>query len=131
MTIVAMRMPPEIRAFIATPLLLGTIVPAICCGMAAAPLRSTPVGTPITIDCTISNERRFRRARPAFDRGEWPPAADRTRTAAQKGAEVPRFHLAQVNIGRLRAPLDDPIMEGFRSQLDPINALADCSPGFI
>lgn len=42
-----------------------------------------------------------------------------------------RFHLAQVNIGRLRAPLDDPKMEGFRSQLDPINALADRSPGFV
>lgn len=42
-----------------------------------------------------------------------------------------RFHLAQVNIGRLLAPLDDPIMEGFRSQLDPINALADRSPGFV
>jgi Domain of unknown function (DUF3291) len=42
-----------------------------------------------------------------------------------------RFHLAQVNIGRLRAPLEDPIMEGFRSQLDPINALADRSPGFV
>jgi hypothetical protein len=44
---------------------------------------------------------------------------------------VASFHLAQVNIGRLRAPLDDPIMEGFRSQLDPINALADRSPGFV
>ena len=41
------------------------------------------------------------------------------------------FHLAQVNIGRLRAPLEDPIMEGFRPQLDPINALADRSPGFV
>jgi uncharacterized protein DUF3291 len=44
---------------------------------------------------------------------------------------VTRFHLAQVNIGRLRAPIDDPIMEGFRSQLDPINALADRSQGFV
>jgi hypothetical protein len=44
---------------------------------------------------------------------------------------VSGFHLAQVNIGRLRAPLDDPIMEGFRSQLDVINALADRSPGFV
>jgi hypothetical protein len=44
---------------------------------------------------------------------------------------VTRFHLAQANIGRLRAPLDDPIMEGFRTQLDPINALADRSPGFV
>jgi hypothetical protein len=42
-----------------------------------------------------------------------------------------RFHLAQFNIGRFRAPLDSPIMEGFRRQLDPINALADRSPGFI
>ena len=41
------------------------------------------------------------------------------------------FHLAQVNIGRLRAPIDDPIMEGFRTQLDPINALADRTPGFV
>jgi uncharacterized protein DUF3291 len=42
-----------------------------------------------------------------------------------------RFHLAQVNIGRFRAPIDSPIMEGFRTQLDPVNALADRSPGFI
>jgi hypothetical protein len=42
-----------------------------------------------------------------------------------------RFHLAQANIGRIRAPMDDPIMEGFRSQLEPINALADRSEGFI
>ena len=42
-----------------------------------------------------------------------------------------RYHLAQANIGRLRAPIEDPIMEGFRSQLDPINALADRSPGFV
>lgn len=42
-----------------------------------------------------------------------------------------RYHLAQVNIGRLRAPIGDPIMEGFQAQLDPINALADRSPGFV
>lgn len=42
-----------------------------------------------------------------------------------------RFHLAQVNIGRFRAPIDSPSMEGFRAQLDPINALADQSPGFV
>jgi hypothetical protein len=41
------------------------------------------------------------------------------------------FHLAQVNIGRFRAPIESPIMEGFRTQLDPINALADASPGFV
>jgi len=42
-----------------------------------------------------------------------------------------RFHLAQVNIGRFRAPIDDAVMEGFRTQLDPINALADRAPGFV
>lgn len=42
-----------------------------------------------------------------------------------------QFHLAQVNIGRFRAPIDDPVMDGFRNALDPINALADRSPGFI
>jgi hypothetical protein len=42
-----------------------------------------------------------------------------------------RFHLAQVNIGRIRAPLDDPLMDGFRSQLDVINRLADSTPGFV
>ena len=42
-----------------------------------------------------------------------------------------RYHLAQVNIGRVRAPLDDPIMAGFVNRLDEINALADGSPGFV
>jgi hypothetical protein len=42
-----------------------------------------------------------------------------------------RYHLAQVNIGHMRAAIDDPIMEGFRTQLDPINAMADRTPGFV
>jgi hypothetical protein len=42
-----------------------------------------------------------------------------------------RFHLAQANVARMRAPLEDPVMEGFRSQLDRINAVADRSPGFV
>ena len=42
-----------------------------------------------------------------------------------------KHHLAQVNIGRLLAPVDNPIMEGFVRQLDPVNALADASPGFV
>jgi len=40
------------------------------------------------------------------------------------------FHLAQINIARLLAPLDDPLMDGFVSRLDEINKLADESPGF-
>jgi hypothetical protein len=41
-----------------------------------------------------------------------------------------RFVLAQANVARMRGPLADPVMEGFRSQLERINALADRSPGF-
>jgi hypothetical protein len=42
-----------------------------------------------------------------------------------------KYHIAQVNIGRIRAELDDPIMAGFVTRLDEINALADSSPGFV
>ena len=41
------------------------------------------------------------------------------------------FHLAQINIGRLIAPIDDPRIAGFVSQLAPVNALADAAPGFV
>ncbi len=44
---------------------------------------------------------------------------------------MPSHHLAQINIGRFIAPIDDPRMAGFVAQLDPINALADRSPGFV
>ena len=40
-------------------------------------------------------------------------------------------HLAQLNISRLRAPLTDPIMARFVAWLEPVNGLADESPGFI
>nr|MDT0660621.1 DUF3291 domain-containing protein [Micromonospora sp. DSM 115978] len=40
-------------------------------------------------------------------------------------------HLAQLNIGRLRAPLDDPAMAGFVTALPVVNALADAAPGFV
>jgi uncharacterized protein DUF3291 len=41
------------------------------------------------------------------------------------------YHLAQINIGRLVAPLDDPKIAEFGAQLEPINALADSAPGFV
>ena len=41
------------------------------------------------------------------------------------------WHLAQLNVGRMLAPLDSPLIEGFRAQLDPINALADADPGLV
>lgn len=42
-----------------------------------------------------------------------------------------KLHIAQVNIGRVRASLDNPIMAGFVNRLDELNALADGSPGFV
>jgi hypothetical protein len=41
------------------------------------------------------------------------------------------WHLAQVNIGRLLAPMDDPQIADFKAALDEINALAESSPGFV
>jgi hypothetical protein len=41
------------------------------------------------------------------------------------------WQLAQINVGRLAAPHDDPQVAGFFAELDRINALADASPGFV
>ncbi|HXQ14740.1 MAG TPA: DUF3291 domain-containing protein [Caulobacteraceae bacterium] len=41
------------------------------------------------------------------------------------------YHLAQVNVGRLLAPVDDPRIDDFRNSLDTINAVADAQPGFV
>ena len=50
----------------------------------------------------------------------------------QSHAEAyPGWHLAQVNIATMRAPLEDPLMQRFVDQIDFINALADRSPGFV
>lgn len=41
------------------------------------------------------------------------------------------YHLAQLNIARLLAPLDSPQLADFVDNLDRINALAEQSPGFV
>ena len=41
------------------------------------------------------------------------------------------YHLAQINIARMLAPVDDPLLVEFVAQLAPINALADSSSGFV
>ncbi len=43
----------------------------------------------------------------------------------------PQYHLAQLNIGRLVAPVDSPVVAEFMALLDPVNALADSAPGFV
>jgi heme-degrading monooxygenase HmoA len=42
-----------------------------------------------------------------------------------------RHHLAQINVGMLKAPIDDPRTAGFTDNLDRINALAEAQPGFV
>jgi len=41
------------------------------------------------------------------------------------------YHVAQINIGRAKGPVEDPMMAGFMTRLDDLNALADRSPGFV
>jgi Domain of unknown function (DUF3291) len=41
------------------------------------------------------------------------------------------WEVAQLNIGRLKAPTDDPLVTGFMEALEPINAIADEAPGFV
>ena len=41
------------------------------------------------------------------------------------------YHITQYNVARMRAPLDDPLMQGFVSRLDELNHLGDGSPGFV
>ena len=43
----------------------------------------------------------------------------------------PIHHLAQINIARMRAPIDDPLMASFRAQLDEVNTTAEQSHGFV
>jgi heme-degrading monooxygenase HmoA len=42
-----------------------------------------------------------------------------------------RFHLAQVNLARPLEPLDSELLQEFVESLDPVNAVADRSPGFV
>jgi Domain of unknown function (DUF3291) len=41
------------------------------------------------------------------------------------------WHLAEINIARLIAPIDDPRIASFVAQIDAINALAEHAPGFV
>ena len=42
-----------------------------------------------------------------------------------------KYHIAQINIARMLAPITDAIMADFVAQLPPINTLAEESPGFV
>ena len=44
---------------------------------------------------------------------------------------APGHLLAQMNVARFRAPMDDPSMAGFVEMLDPINHHAEAADGFV
>jgi hypothetical protein len=48
----------------------------------------------------------------------------------QKSAFM-KFHLAQLNIARMLAPIDSPVMADFVANLDRINKVAENSNGFV
>lgn len=54
-----------------------------------------------------------------------------SRPGKRNGNDLVAYQLAQVNIARLRAPLDSPELIDFVSALDPVNASADLAPGFV
>jgi hypothetical protein len=42
-----------------------------------------------------------------------------------------QYHLAQINIAQMIAPMDSPIMADFKNNLERINGLGEQSPGFV
>jgi hypothetical protein len=44
---------------------------------------------------------------------------------------VTGYHLAQLNVGRPRGPVDSAVMAGFMALIEPVNALADAARGFV
>ncbi len=61
------------------------------------------------------------------------PLRDRIITAVGRDEPepAPTHLLAQMNIARFRAPMDDPSMAGFVEMLDPINHHAEAADGFV
>ena len=52
-------------------------------------------------------------------------------SGGRQTAAVVDYELAQVNIARLLAPLDDPQLKDFVQNLAPVNAAADAALGFV
>ena len=77
-------------------------------------------GTVLAGAGSVSRSNRIAGTRPALPRchGDW------------QHDDVD-YVLAQVNIGRMREPLDSPLLADFVAALDPVNAAADAASGFM
>jgi Domain of unknown function (DUF3291) len=92
-------------------------------------VRPTTVASP-----SNSSEPTPTRFLPTFRESGHAGRVSTQRCVVYRGAvpdDPPRFELAQVNIGRLLAPVESAEIADFMAALDPINRLADASPGFI
>jgi Domain of unknown function (DUF3291) len=58
-------------------------------------------------------------------------AALRTLPTRIAGTDVTGYDIAQLNVGRIVAPIDDARLADFVGLLDEINTLAERSPGFV
>ncbi len=65
-----------------------------------------------------------------MDLGRQGQAPGRLRRLSTPGADTGR-HLAEFNVARLRAPIDDPANRGFVDGFVRISRLAERSPGFV
>ncbi|OQR65280.1 hypothetical protein B6E66_04680 [Streptomyces maremycinicus] len=54
-----------------------------------------------------------------------------TDTRAENATGTTAFELAQVNISRLKFPLDSPELKDFVDALDPVNATAEAAEGYV
>lgn len=70
-------------------------------------------------------------SRPTPSASSFTPSVDDGIGATVRAMRDSRFHLAQINVGRLLAPIDDARIAGFVTRLDPINRLAESSPGYV
>jgi Domain of unknown function (DUF3291) len=59
------------------------------------------------------------------------PSGDCTQPDRYGAAIEDAFHIAQLNIALPKAPIESPLLAEFVALLDPVNALADRSPGFV
>src|SRR5262249_18066041 len=86
-------------------------------------------GGPVAMDGAVAASPRGPRSR-AGDEGAARTA--RLRPSPARAYDSPMaWHLAQLNIARLVAPIDDPSIDDFREALPAINALGEGSTGFV
>ena len=62
-----------------------------------------------------------------------PRRVSSAQTTSRRARRIPgiEYHLAQLNIGMAKGPIDGDVMAGFRAALGPVNSLADAAPGFV